>query len=188
MRYFASFILLLFASSVFGGDRKLDTGFGFTVTIPEEFAYFGRETGEEYSDKVFKFFGRKVGGIASNVQGQLETFSTGSLGTIGRSWLEKNYPEYAEKYPIMVLSVPLEPFEPAPHIKPRPVFLVPVLYLKALYPTTVLPADVVTLLNASKPTAVLLDPDVIFTPAEYPNTELLLEVLLRREKTPKQVL
>ena len=59
-----------------------------------------RETGEEYSDKIFKFFGKKVGGIASNVQGQLETFSTGSLGTIGRSWLEKNYPEYADAYPI----------------------------------------------------------------------------------------
>ena len=50
MKYFTLFLLLFFSSNVFSNDRKLDTGFGFTVTIPEEFAYFGRETGEEYTE------------------------------------------------------------------------------------------------------------------------------------------
>ena len=50
MKYSTLLILLFFTTSVFGGDRKLDTGFGFTITIPEEFAYFGRETGEEYKE------------------------------------------------------------------------------------------------------------------------------------------
>ena len=45
--------MLCFTSNLFGDDRKLDTGFGFTITIPEGFAYFGRETGEEYK-KVLK--------------------------------------------------------------------------------------------------------------------------------------
>ena len=44
------FIFLFFSSYVFSDDRKLDTGFGFTITIPEDFAYFGRETGEEYKE------------------------------------------------------------------------------------------------------------------------------------------
>lgn len=60
-----------------------------------------RETGEEYSDKVEKFFGKKVGSIASNIQGQVETFSTFGTGTMLRSWMEENYPEYAEMYPII---------------------------------------------------------------------------------------
>ena len=50
MKYFTLFILLFFAFSAYSDDRKLDTGFGFTITIPEEFAYLGRETGEEYTE------------------------------------------------------------------------------------------------------------------------------------------
>ena len=50
MKYFTLFILLFFAINAYSDDRKLDTGFGFTITIPEEFAYFGRETGEEYKE------------------------------------------------------------------------------------------------------------------------------------------
>ena len=48
------FIILFFflcnLNNTYADDRKLDTGFGFTITIPEEFAYFGRETGEEYKE------------------------------------------------------------------------------------------------------------------------------------------
>ncbi len=63
-----------------------------------------RETGEEFYDKVVKFMGGKVGSIASNIQGQVETFSTLGTGTMARSWMEENYPETAEMYPIIPVN------------------------------------------------------------------------------------
>ena len=96
-----------------GGDKMLNalwlaisqhsTDLPFLQGISElqNFAVRPWEDGEKWSERMNSYVAQRFGGIASNIQGQVETFSTLGTGTLVRSYMEKNWPEYVDKYPII---------------------------------------------------------------------------------------
>ena len=67
----------------------------------QNFAVKPWEDGEKWGERVNTFVAKRFGSIASNIQGQAETFATLGIGNVARSYLEENWPEYIEQYPII---------------------------------------------------------------------------------------
>ena len=69
------------------------------------------ETGDKWSSKIGEYLTKRGTMVAGEALGQIETYGTASTGYWLRSYMENNYPEYAEKFPLVGTNALLRNFE-----------------------------------------------------------------------------
>mgnify|MGYP001464387280 CR=1 FL=1 len=69
------------------------------------------ETGDKWSAKIGEYLTKRATMVGGEALGQVETYGTLGTGYWLRSYMDENYPEYAEKFPLVGTNSLLRNFE-----------------------------------------------------------------------------
>ena len=82
-------------------QHSTDMPFLQTLAEFQNMAFRYDENGEEWTNRMVTYLGQRFGDATQTSLGQLETFGTLTGGYNMRKYMEENYPEYAEMFPLV---------------------------------------------------------------------------------------
>ena len=82
-------------------QHSTDMPFLQTLAEFQNMAFRYDESGEEWTNRMVTYLGQRFGDAAQTSLGQLETFGTLTGGYNMREYMEKNFPEYSEMFPLV---------------------------------------------------------------------------------------
>ena len=82
-------------------QHSTDMPFLQTLAEFQNMAFRYDESGEEWTNRMVTYLGQRFGDATQTSLGQLETFGTLTGGYNMRKYMEENYPEYAEMFPLV---------------------------------------------------------------------------------------